>query len=140
MFLYYNCLPDITTDSGLWLFRVMPWVDLQCVIVVFPDQTDLLFIKNKVRKTAKIKNRYNQVPHLTQDNIWESNKITINITKFQKDRSAKTVVVVFTRSDRICDGQSGGRTGKNNMSPDPDRGRHNYKSNKVSPLCQKLFN
>ena len=29
----------------------------------------------KVRKTAKIRKRYNQVPHLTQDTTWESNKI-----------------------------------------------------------------
>ena len=28
----------------------------------------------KVRKNAKIRNRYNQVPHLTQDTIWESDK------------------------------------------------------------------
>ena len=34
----------------------------------------------KVRKAAKIKNRYNQVPHLSQDTEWESNKITINLT------------------------------------------------------------
>ena len=31
----------------------------------------------KVRKTAKIRNQYNQVPHLTQDTTWESDKITI---------------------------------------------------------------
>ena len=34
----------------------------------------------KVRKTAKIRKRYNQVPHLTLDTTWESNKNTINIT------------------------------------------------------------
>ena len=27
----------------LWLFLTVPWVCLQCVIVVFPDHTDLLF-------------------------------------------------------------------------------------------------
>ena len=32
---------------------------------------------NKVRKKAKIRNRYNQAPHLTQDTTWESNKNTI---------------------------------------------------------------
>ena len=31
----------------------------------------------KVRKAAKIRNRYNQVPHLTQDTTLESNKNTI---------------------------------------------------------------
>ena len=30
----------------------------------------------KVRKKAKIRNRYNQVPHLTQDTILESDKNT----------------------------------------------------------------
>ena len=28
----------------------------------------------KIRKAAKIRNRYNQVPHLTQDTTWESDK------------------------------------------------------------------
>ena len=31
---------------------------------------------NKVRKMPKIRKRYNQVPHLTQDTTWESNKKT----------------------------------------------------------------
>ena len=34
----------------------------------------------QVKKTARLNNRYNQVPHLSQDTKWESNKITINIT------------------------------------------------------------
>ena len=29
-----------------------------------------------VKKKAKIRNRYNQVPHLTRDTIWESDKNT----------------------------------------------------------------
>ena len=28
----------------LWLFIVVPWVGLQCVIVVFPDHTHFFFI------------------------------------------------------------------------------------------------
>ena len=28
----------------------------------------------KVRKVTAIRNRYNQVPHLTQDTTWESDK------------------------------------------------------------------
>ena len=31
---------------------------------------------HKVRKKAKIRNRCNQVSHLTQDTTWESDKIT----------------------------------------------------------------
>ena len=34
----------------------------------------------KVRKTTRIRNRYNQVPHLSQDTKWESKRIPINIT------------------------------------------------------------
>ena len=34
---------------------------------------------SKVRKTTRIRNQYNQVPHLSQDTKLESNKITINI-------------------------------------------------------------
>ena len=33
----------------------------------------------EIRKAAKIRNRYNQVPHLTQDTIWDGEKNT-NIT------------------------------------------------------------
>ena len=46
--------------------------------------------QSEVRKTAKIRNQYNQVPHLTQKTTWESNKKTINITnKSQEGRSLK---------------------------------------------------
>ena len=30
------------TVSALWIFLTMPWVGLQCVIVVFPDYTHFL--------------------------------------------------------------------------------------------------
>ena len=38
--LSYGCL---VTVFVLWLFIMVPWVGLQCVIVVFPDHTHLLF-------------------------------------------------------------------------------------------------
>ena len=31
------------TINVLWLFLTVPWVGLQCVVVVFPDYTHLLF-------------------------------------------------------------------------------------------------
>ena len=37
-------------------------------------------LQTKVRKEVKIRKQYNQVPHLTQDTTWESNKNTISIT------------------------------------------------------------
>ena len=38
----YRC---IVTISVLWLFLTVPWVCLQFVIVVFPDHTHLLFLR-----------------------------------------------------------------------------------------------
>ena len=34
----------IVTMNVLWLFLVVPWVGLKCVIVVFADNTHLLFV------------------------------------------------------------------------------------------------
>ena len=42
---------------------------------------------NKVSKMAKIRKRYNQVTHLTQDTTWESDKNTINITNKSSEAS-----------------------------------------------------
>ena len=43
--LLYFCLFNwcLVIVIVLWLFLTVPWVDLQCVIVVFPDHTHLLF-------------------------------------------------------------------------------------------------
>ena len=38
--LSYGCHDTVNV---LWLFLTVPWVRLQCVIVVFPDYTHLLF-------------------------------------------------------------------------------------------------
>ena len=42
----------------------------------------------KVRKDAKIRKRYNQVPHLTQDTSLESNNNTVNITNKSQEVSS----------------------------------------------------
>ena len=34
----------IVTINVMWLFLTGPWVGLQCVSVVFPDQTHLLLV------------------------------------------------------------------------------------------------
>ena len=44
-----------------------------------PPEVGVNIFYIKERNTARIKNRYNQVPHLSQDTKWDSNKITINI-------------------------------------------------------------
>ena len=43
LLLSYRCVVTITV---LWLFLTLPWVGLQCMIVVFPDHTHLLFVNN----------------------------------------------------------------------------------------------
>ena len=40
LLLSYRC---IVTINVLWLFLTVPWAGLQCVSVVFPDHTHLLF-------------------------------------------------------------------------------------------------
>ena len=40
LLLYYTCT---VTINVLWLFLTLPWVGLQCVIVIFPDHTHFLY-------------------------------------------------------------------------------------------------
>ena len=51
LLLSYRC---IFTIRCLWLLLMVPWVGLQCVIVVFPDHTHLLFgtITSKLPKAC----------------------------------------------------------------------------------------
>ena len=48
-------------------------------------------LRVKVRKAAKVRNRYNQVPHLTQDTVWESDKTQLNMTNKSKEVSPFSV-------------------------------------------------
>ena len=90
------------TVNVLSLFYAVPWDGLWDVIVAFPGHARyffnelmppstggsgsffLLFVK--VRKAAKIRNQYNQVPHLTHDTTWKSDKNT-NITNKSQEVS-----------------------------------------------------
>ena len=45
------------------------------LIKVF-ERVYIFLLGYKVRKKAKIRNRYNQAPHLTQDTTWDSDKTT----------------------------------------------------------------
>ena len=49
LLLSYRC---IVTINVLWLFLTVPWVGLQCVIVVFPDHTHLLLDRSKFRRSV----------------------------------------------------------------------------------------
>ena len=46
--LFYLSSWCLVTVSVLWLLLAVPFVDLKCVIVVFPDHTHLLFMENSV--------------------------------------------------------------------------------------------
>ena len=43
LLLFFRC---IVTINVMWLFLTVSWVGLQCVVVVFPDHTYLLFVKD----------------------------------------------------------------------------------------------
>ena len=88
-------------ESYVTVFKVMPKVrninfelNTQCSFesCVFKVMPKVYHVKyeldtwiRKVRMVVKIRKRYNQVPHLTQDTTWESSKNTINTTKSQED-------------------------------------------------------
>ena len=60
----------------------------------------------KVSKDAKIRNRYNQVPHLSQDTTWESDKNTIKHTS-QESQDASPFPAgdhkaAMNRQESIC--------------------------------------
>ena len=67
--------------------KELPDQDLLCLLlkndIPEPMQVDLtstflvLYNNMKIRKVAKISNRYNQVPYLTKDTTWESYKNTV---------------------------------------------------------------
>ena len=42
----------------------------------------------KIRKVAKIRNQYDQLPHLTQDTTWESGKNHIRLESFYGNPSS----------------------------------------------------
>ena len=42
LLLFFGCLGLVTVDVP-WLILTVPWVDMQWVIVVFPDSNHLLF-------------------------------------------------------------------------------------------------
>ena len=51
------------------------------------SKTSLYSKSSKVRKATKIWNWYNQVPHLTLDTTWESDKNTIKLSQTRAKRS-----------------------------------------------------
>ena len=63
--------------SALYLIKQLKHDDIQ-------NRSTFPIRVYKVRENAKIRNRYNQIPHLTQDAMCECDKKTKNMTKSQK--------------------------------------------------------
>ena len=59
-----------------------------------------LKLQIKVRKKAKIRNRYNQVPHLTQDTIEKKDKTQENINHKRAKRSTLSQQVIKAARNR----------------------------------------
>ena len=65
-------------------------------------QNDISSFGIKVRKAAKIRNQYNQVPHLTQDTTWESDKYTIKHHKLIQSSAKKFQIGMTYETILIC--------------------------------------
>ena len=55
LLLSYRC---IINTNVLWLFLTVPWVGLQCVIVVFPDHTHFLFYDLSFKCSCQISDEH----------------------------------------------------------------------------------
>ena len=76
------------------------WGIFNCIQTVFKQSANDLAVLNKItskiscpgsfkiKKMAKIRNQYNQVPHQTHTTIWDNNKKTRNIIYQKAKRSA----------------------------------------------------
>ena len=53
-----DCLSSWYLMIAVWLFRTMPRVCLQFVIVVFPDHTHLLSLKTKLQAPVALGSRF----------------------------------------------------------------------------------
>ena len=80
----------------LCLLLFVPWVCLCSIIIAFPGHIYLrfqlsMYIKSK---KGKIRSRYNEVSHLTLDNIWAGYKTQDNITHKRAKRLALSQQVI----------------------------------------------
>ena len=74
---------DIKICAKLFLSSILEYFKTMILTMLNVSDSEFIFI---VRKKAKIRNRYNQIPHLTQDIIWESDR---NTRKYHIQESQK---------------------------------------------------
>ena len=75
----------------------------------------------KIRKKAKIRNQYNQIPHLTQDTIWEYRNGLIGLDRNSFHGSSDYCCLLITFANNLNPDQDG-----QNVGPD------------LNPNCLKL--
>ena len=75
-------LGKMSKQAAVWILIAIIYSYLTRLgtLYMYNSHMRLFTTSVKVKKTAKNRKRYNQVPHLSQDTTWESNKNTINIT------------------------------------------------------------
>ena len=87
-------------------------------------RADTIFVMHKVQRAITPKVKKAELPFLHSAHHLMLIDICI---KFHEYSLSGFQVIEWTRfvTDRQTDRQTDGRTGKNNMSPDPEGGRHN---------------
>ena len=65
---------DDLEENTVEVFR---WIIIKGRDLYYKEPFGYLTHMRKIRKGAKIRNQYNQVPNLNQDTVWESDKSTI---------------------------------------------------------------
>ena len=93
---------------GMWVVNILVfWILISCLLVSLNLKNKFIYIFVQSNKKAKIRNRYNQVLHLTQDTTWESDKNTRkhNIQESQETSpfSAGDHKAAMNRQDSMTD-------------------------------------
>ena len=94
-FFYKVKIVDVSSKLIFLFFRVSKDLSIRASYGNPQRSQFSLYSCLKVRKTAKIRKRYNQVPHLTQGTTWESNKNTLNIHKNENHVRVDKVTLMF---------------------------------------------
>ena len=82
-------------------FSVMVYLVISKICYLRDKQKQRIVVVLKVRKTVKIRDQYNQFPHLTKDTPWKSDKITITLQK-QEPRGQPTDFFVDLLFVNLC--------------------------------------
>ena len=88
LFITDRCMRAANAQTSLRRYAGSPEYSLLTLAIsAHSYELGHMFLFVQGRKTARTRNRYNQVPHLSLDTKWERNKITINITNKSQEVS-----------------------------------------------------